>query len=44
MGKRKMTEWQRLVKSEYAKGKKSNSSFTFSQALKNAKAKYTKKK
>jgi len=43
MAKRKLTQWQRLVKQEFAKGKKMNKGFKFSQALKNAKANYTKK-
>ena len=41
--KRKLTTWQKLVKSEYAKGKKGNSSFKFADALKNAKKVYHKK-
>ena len=42
--KRKLTTWQKLVKSEYAKGRKGNSSFKFADALKNAKKVYHKKK
>jgi hypothetical protein len=40
---RKLTTWQKLVKSEYAKGRKGNSSFKFADALKNAKKVYHKK-
>ena len=43
MAKRKLTEWQRTVKAEFAKGKKTNKKFSFKQALKNAKSTYTKK-
>jgi hypothetical protein len=40
--KRKLTAWTRLVKSEYAAGKKRNAAFTFGDALKSAKSKYKK--
>ena len=42
--KRKLTTWQKLVKVEYAKGRKGNSSFKFADALKNVKKVYHKKK
>ena len=44
MPKKKLTTWQKLVKTEYAKGKRNNKQFKFSDALKNAKKVYHKKK
>ena len=42
MPKRKLTRWTKLVKSEFAAGKKGNPGFTFADALKSAKSKYKK--
>ena len=38
-----MTSWQKLVKDTYAAGRKKNSNYKFSDALKDAKKKYRKK-
>lgn len=40
---KKQTEWIQLVKKTYAKGKKANSNYKFSTALKDAKKSYKKK-
>ena len=42
MPKKKLTTWQKLVKTEYAKGKRNNNNFKFADALKNAKKVYKK--
>ena len=40
---KKQTDWIQLVKQTYAKGKKANSKYKFSTALKDAKKMYKKK-
>ena len=42
MPMKKLTTWQQLVKTEFAKGKRSNKHFKFADALKNAKKVYKK--